>query len=102
MQKTTLLEVKDIHDDFRVAIPQHDVASNGDAFAIGRRRGKPAVQADGNKDNAAFQAWREHAAKHKLSLKPRRQAISLGQGRREASIDFRVPTPKFVACMFVK
>src|SRR6266446_6183671 len=102
MQKKTLLEVKDVHDDFRVAIPQHDVPSNGDAFAIGRRRGKPAVQVDGNKDNAAFQAWRKHAAKHKLSLKPRRQAISLGQTRREVSIVFGVPTPKFVAVMFGK
>src|SRR5882762_7680880 len=78
MQKKTLLEVKDIHDDFRVAIPQHDVPSNGDAFAIGRRRGKPAVQVDGNKDNAAFQA------------------------RRKVSIVFGVPTPKFVAVMFGK
>ncbi len=102
MQKTTLLEVKDVHDDFRVAIPQHDVASNGDAFAIGRRRGKPAVQVDGNKDNAAFQAWRKHAAKHKLPLKPRRQAISLGEARREVSIVIGVPTPKFASVMFGK
>src|SRR6267154_4076103 len=102
MQKTTLLEVKDVHDDFRVAIPQHDVPSNGDAFAIGRRRGEPALKFDGNKDNAAFQAWRKHAAKHKLPLKPRRQAISLGQARREVSIVFGVPTPKFVAVMFGK
>jgi hypothetical protein len=98
----TLLEVKDIHDDFRVAIPQHDVPANGDAFAIGRRRGKPAVQVDGNKDNAAFQAWRKHAAKHKLPLKSRRQAVSLGQTRREVSIVFGVPTSKFVAVMFGK
>src|SRR5882762_7680875 len=78
MQKKTLLEVKDIHDDFRVAIPQHDVPSNSAAFAIGRRRGQPAVQVDGTKDNAAFQA------------------------RREVSIVFGVPTPKFVAVMFGK
>jgi hypothetical protein len=102
MQKKTLLEVKDVHDDFRVAIPQHDVPSDGDAFAIGWWRGKPAVQVDGNKDNAAFQAWRKHAAKHKLSLKPRRQAISLGEARREVSIIIGVPTPKFVAVMFGK
>src|SRR6266436_1089065 len=102
MQKKILLEVKDIHDDFRVAIPQHDVAANGDAFAIGRRRGKPALKFDGNKDNAAFQAWRKHAAKHKLPLKPRRQAVSLGETRREVSIVFGVPTPKFVAVMFGK
>jgi Flp pilus assembly protein TadB len=94
--------VKDIHDDFRVAISQHDVASNGDAFAIGRRRGKPALKFDGNKDNAAFQAWRKRAAKHKLSLKPRRQAVSLGETRREVSIVIGVPTPKFVAVMFGK
>ena len=74
--------------------------SNGDAFAIGRRRGKPAVQVDGNKDNAAFQAWRKHAAKHKLPLKPRRQAISLGEARREMSIVFGVPTPKFASVIF--
>jgi hypothetical protein len=102
MQKKTLLEVKDVHDDFRVAIPQHDVPSDRDAFAIGRRRGKPAVQVDGNKDNAAFQAWRKRAAKHKLPLKPRRQAVPLGQARREVSIVFGVPTPKFVAVMFGK
>ena len=100
--KKTLLEVKDIYDDFRVAIPQHNVASNRDAFAIGRRRGEPALKFDGNKDNAAFQAWRKRAAKHKLPLKPRRQAISLGQTRREVSIVFGVPTPKFVAVMFGK
>src|SRR5882762_4136551 len=102
MQKTTLLEVKDVHDDFRVAISQHVVASNGDAFAIGRRRGKPALKFDGNKDNAALQAWRKRAAKHKLPLKPRRQAVSLGETRREVSIVFGVPTPKFVAVMFGK
>src|SRR5467141_1677299 len=102
MQKKILLEVKDIHDDFRVAIPQHDVPSNGDAFAIGRRRGKSALKFDGNKDNAAFQARRKRAAKHKLPLKPRRQAISLGETRREVSIVFGVPTPKFVAVMFGK
>ena len=102
MQKTTLLEVKDVHDDFRVAIPQHDVPSNGDAFAIGRRRGEPALKFDGNKDNAAFQAWRKRAAKNKLPLKPRRQAVSLGQTRREMSIVFGIPTAKFVAVMFGK
>jgi len=102
MQKTTLLEVKDVHDDFRVAIPQHDVPSNGDAFTIGRRRGEPALKFDGNKDNAAFQARRKRAAKHKMPLKPRRQAVSLGQTRREVSIVFRIPTPKFVAVMFGK
>src|SRR3977135_4247683 len=100
--KKTLLEVENIHDDFRVAIPQHNVASNRDAFAIGRRRGKPALKFDGNKDNAAFQARRKHAAKHKLPLKPRRQAISLGETRREVSIVFGVPTAKFVAVMFGK
>ena len=94
--------MENVHDDFRVAIPQHDVAANGDSFAIGRRRGKPAVQVDGNKDNAAFQARRKRAAKHKLPLKPRRQAVSLGQARREVSIVFGVPTPKFVAVMFGK
>ena len=82
MQKTTLLEVKDIHDDFRVAIPQHDVASNGDAFAIGRRRGEPALKFDGNKDNAAFQARRKRAAKHELPLQSRWQTISFGEARR--------------------
>ncbi len=102
MQKKILLEVKDIHDDFRVAIPQHNVASNGDAFAIGRRRGKPALKFDGNKDNAAFQAWRKRAAKHKLPLKPRRQAVSLGEARREVSIVIGVPTPKFASVMFGK
>ena len=82
MQKKTLLEVKDIHDDFRVAIPQHDVASNGDAFAIGRRRGKAALEFDGNHDHAAFQARRKRAAKHKLPLQSGRQTISFGEARR--------------------
>jgi len=61
---------------------KHDVAANGDSFAIGRRRGKPAVQVDGNKDNAAFQAWRKHAAKHKLPLKPggRRSLLARPEG----------------------
>src|SRR5882762_9583244 len=102
MQKKTLLEEKDVHADFRVAISQHDVAANSDALAIGRRRGTPALKFDGNKDNAALQAWRKRAAKHKLPLKPRRQAVSLGEARREVSIVFGVPTPKFVAVMFGK
>ena len=76
------------------------MASNSDAFAIGRRRGKAALKFDGNKDNAAFQAWRKRAAKHKLSLESRRQAISFGEARREVSIVIGVPAPKFVAVMF--
>ncbi len=99
-QKGTLLEVENVQDDFRIAIPQHDVPSNRDAFAIGRRRGKSALKFDGNKDNAAFQARRKRAAKHKLPLKPRRQAISLGEARREVSIVIGVPTPKFASVMF--
>ncbi len=91
-QKGTLLEVENVQDDFRIAIPQHDVPSNGDSFAIGRRRGKSALKFDGNKDNAAFQARRKRAAKHKLPLKPRRQAISLGEARREVSI-VSIPIP---------
>ena len=100
--KEGLLEVENVQDDIRIAIPQHDVPSNRDAFAVRRRRGKPTLKFDGNKDNAAFQARRKRAAKHKLPLKPRRQAVSLGQARREVSIVFGVPTPKFVAVMFGK
>jgi len=75
------------------------VPSNSDAFAIGRRRGKAALEFDGNKDNAAFQARRKRAAKHKLPLQSGRQAISFGEARGEMSIVIGVPTPKFVAIM---
>jgi hypothetical protein len=92
--------VENIQDDFRIAIPQHDVPSNGDALAIGRRRGKSALQFDRNHDHAAFQARRKRAAKHKLSLQSGRQAVFPGETRREVSIVFGVPTPKFASVMF--
>jgi hypothetical protein len=75
------------------------VPSNSNAFAIGRRRGKAALEFDGNHHHAAFQARRKSAAKNKLPLQSGRQAISFGEARREMSIVIGVPAPKFVAIM---
>jgi hypothetical protein len=99
-QKGTLLEVENVQDDFRIAIPQHDVPSNGDAFAIRRWRGKAALQFDRNDDHTAFQARRKRTAKHKLSLQSGRKAVFPGETRREVSVIFTVPTPKFASVMF--
>jgi hypothetical protein len=75
------------------------VPPNCNAFAIGRRRGKAALEFDGNQDNTAFQVRRKRAANHKLPLQSGRQAISFGEARREMAIVIGVPAPKFVAIM---
>jgi hypothetical protein len=91
--------MEDIQDDFRVAIPQHDVPSDDDAFAIGRWRGKPALQFDGNDVNLSLQVRRELGTNHKPPLLSGGQPIFLGETRREAPVIFAVPAPKFVAVM---
>jgi hypothetical protein len=94
-----LLEVENIQDDFRIAIPQNDVPSDGDAFAIGWRRGKSALQFNGNKVHLSFQIRRKPVANHKFSFKARREAIFFGEAGWETSVMFAVPAPKFVAVM---
>lgn len=59
-----LLEVENIQNYFRAAIPEHDVASDHDAFAIRRWWWHPAVQIDGYNHYTAFQIPRKCSADH--------------------------------------
>jgi hypothetical protein len=92
-----LLEVENIQDNFRLAIAQYDVASDYYAFAIAWRRGEAALQVGWNHVDPAFKSWRKRAAEHELLLKSGRQAIFLGEARREVCVMFCVPAAKFVA-----
>jgi hypothetical protein len=91
--------VENIQDDFRAAIPQYDVASDYYAFAISWRRGEAAHQVGRNHGYPAFKSRRKSAADHELLFQSGRQAIFLGQARREVCIMFGVPAAKFVAVM---
>jgi hypothetical protein len=75
------------------------VASDGDAFAIRRRRGQTPFQVDWNNHDVGLQVPRKALADHKFSLQSGRQAISFSQSRRQVSVILAVPTPKFVAVM---
>jgi hypothetical protein len=94
-----LLEVENIQNNFRLAIPQYDVASDDDAFAIPWRRGKAALQVGRNHVDPTLKSRRKRAAEHELLLQSGRQAIFLGQARREVCVVFGVPAAKFVAVM---
>jgi len=75
------------------------VASDGDAFAIRRRRGQAPFQFDRNKYDAGLQVPRKALSDYKLSLQSGRQAIPFSQAWRQVSVIFAVPTPEFVAVM---
>ena len=94
-----LLEVENIQNNFRLAIPQYDVASNDYTFAIPWRRGKLALQVGRNHGYPAFESWRKSAANHELLFQSGRQAVFLGEARREVGVMFGVPAAKFVAVM---
>jgi hypothetical protein len=91
--------VENIQDDFRIAVHQHDVSSNYDAFAIGRWRGKSALQFDGNDIHPLFQTGGQPAVNHELSLQAGGQAIPFGETAWEVSVIFAVPHANFVAVM---
>jgi len=94
-----LLEVENIHNNFRLAIPQYDVAADDYAFTIPWRRGKAALEVGRNHVDAAFKSWRKLAAEHELLFQAGRQAIFLGEAPREICVMFGVPAAKFVAVM---
>jgi hypothetical protein len=94
--------VEDIQDDFGVAIPQHDVPTNGDAFAIGRRRGKAALQLDGNDVNLPLHVPRELGADHKPPLLPGGQPIFLSKTGREVPVIYGVPVANLTTIMVGK
>jgi hypothetical protein len=94
-----LLEVEYIQNDFRLAIPQYDVASDDYAFAILWRRGKAALQVGRNHGYPSFESRRKLGAEHELLLQSGRQAIFLGEAWREVCVVFGVPAAKFVAVM---
>jgi hypothetical protein len=94
-----LLEVENIQDNFCLAIAQYDVASDYYAFAIAWRRGKAALQVGRNHVDPTFKSWRKRAAEHKLLFQSGRQAIFLGEARREVCVMFCVPAAKFVTVM---
>jgi hypothetical protein len=75
------------------------VASDGDTFAIRRRRGQTPFQVDRNNHDVGLQVPRKALADHKFSLQSGRQAIPFSQARRQVSVIFAVPTPEFVAVM---
>jgi hypothetical protein len=73
------------------------MASDGDAFAIRRRRGQAPLEFYGNNNDAGLELSREALAHYKFSLQSGRQAISFGEARGKMSVIFPVPTPEFVA-----
>jgi hypothetical protein len=91
--------VENIQDDLCVAIPQYDVASDGDAFAIWRRRRQAPVEVDRNHHHVSFEVPRKALADHKFSFQSGRQAIAFSEARRQVSVVFAVPAAKFVAIM---
>jgi len=75
------------------------VATDGDAFAIRRRRGQAPLQFDGNVYDAAFHLLRKALSDHEAPFQSGWQAISFGEARWKMSVIFGVPTPEFVAVM---
>jgi len=78
------------------------VATDGDAFAIRRRRGQAPLQFDGNVYDAAFHLLRKALSDHEAPFQSGWQAISFGEARWKMSVIFGVPTTKFVAIVIGK
>jgi hypothetical protein len=75
------------------------VASDGDAFAIWRRRRQAPVEVDRNHHHVSFEVPRKALADHKFSFEAGRQAIAFSEARRQVSVIFAVPAAKFVTIM---
>jgi hypothetical protein len=73
------------------------VASDGDAFAIRRRRRQAPLEFYGNNNDAGLEVTRKTLTDNKFSLQSGWQAISFSQARGKMSVIFAVPTLKFVA-----
>lgn len=80
--------MKNINDNIRVPVPEHDVSADENVLAIWRRRRQFALEILGTTPNALFKAWRKMAAQDELALKPRRQTVTFGQTRREIIVFF--------------
>jgi hypothetical protein len=93
------LEVKNIHDDVRAAIDQHDVASDQDMRASHRRRRQTALELLGTGHHFLAQAWRQGSTHSQLLFESGRQLIPFGQAGREVivAIVVVIPTPHVVA-----
>lgn len=70
--------MKNINDNIRVPVPEHDVSPDENMLAIRRGRRQFALEILGATPNALFKSRRKMAAQDELAFKARRQAITLG------------------------
>jgi hypothetical protein len=97
LPKLQLFKVENIHNYSRPAIPENNMTTDDDAFAVRRRWRHSAVQIGGNKDDAAFQGRRKGGVNYELVFLIGRQIISSGESRRKMSVIFGVPVANLAA-----
>jgi hypothetical protein len=93
---SALLEVENIKHDFCLAIHQHNVAPDHQAFTIARRGRQAALEFDRNRISASFQAWRKRAANYELTLQAGWQTIPLRKTGRKVTVVFTVPDANLI------
>ena len=91
--------MENVDHHFGAAIPEHDVASDEDAFAIRRRRSHAAVQVSGDNHHSTLQFTRKCRADHQPVFQIDGQAVPSGKSRREMPVVVGIPAANFIAVM---
>jgi hypothetical protein len=85
-RRLAILNMEDVNHYRSAAVHDDNVAPDDDSVIVRRKRREAAIQVDGYRPNPFLESGRKMAALDELPLKTGREAIALGQARREVAL----------------